>query len=219
MAEMAAKQGTEACKQAFGMDYYVCKQAVDKAANALRSDMQLKELQEKFENADLKPWQHVVLKMLELQGESKILFVVDTLGNQGKTWLALYITLTKEGQSFDCTNKKDVAYALNPEKKIFVFDITWATELKMSLQVLESIKNRIVFSGKYESGTKIVANSKVVVMANSFHEGHEAQLSLDRFMILKLRVELGEFGYEFQYYDKHDKKKGSRGSKRNAHKP
>ena len=207
MAEMAAKQGTEAAKNAYGMDYYVSKAAVDKAANAVRSDLALAVLKEKYESATLKPWQDVVMKMLELQGEREILFVIDEQGNQGKTWLTQYITLTKDGQCFDSTNKKDVAYALNPERKIFVFDMTRATEPKMSLQILESIKNGVVFSGKYESGTKIVAGAKVIVMANSFTEAHEAQLSRDRFMILHLKPEMGNIGYEFTYWTMaHEKK-------------
>lgn len=201
MAEVAAKEGTEACKEAYGMEYYVQKQAVDKTANALRSGMALKKMREDFENATLKKWQHVVIKLVEMQGNREILFVIDEIGNQGKTWLTQYMTIVQEGQCFDSTNKKDVAYALNPEKSTFIFDITRATEPKMSLQVLESIKNGIVFSGKYESGTKIVSNAKVIVMANSFNEVHEAQLSVDRFMILHLKPQMGEMNYEFQYFD------------------
>ena len=79
--------------------------------------------------------------------------------NQRKTWLTQCIALTQNGQSSGSTNKRDVAYALDPEKKTYVFNITRATEPKMSLQILESINNGIVFSGKYESGTKIVANA------------------------------------------------------------
>ena len=127
MAEMAAKQGTEAAKAAYGMDYYVSKQAVDKAANAVRSDLTLTVLKEQFENATLKPWQDMVMKLIELQGDREILFIIDEQGNQGKTWLTQFITLTKDGQCFVSTNKKDLAYALNPEKKIFVFDMTRAT--------------------------------------------------------------------------------------------
>ena len=207
MAEMAAKQGTDAAKAAYGMDYYVSKNAVDKADNALRSDMALATLQEKFENATLKKWQDVVMKLIEIQGEREILFVIDELGNQGKTWLTQYITLTRNGQCFDSTNKKDVAYALNPEKDIFVFDMTRATEPKMSLQILESIKNGIVFSGKYEPGTKIVNEAKVVIMANSFTELHEAQFSCDRFMILNLKPEMNEMGYTFTYWTKASEKR------------
>ena len=207
MAEMAAKQGTEAAKAAFGMDYYVSKNAVDKAANALRSDMELATMQEQFENATLKKCQDVVMKLLELQGDRETSFVVDERGNQGKTWLTQYVTLTKNRQCFDSTNKEDVAYALNPEKNTFVFDMTRATEPKMSLQILESIKNGIVFSGKYESGTKIVAGAKVVVMANTFTELHEAQLSCDRFMILHLKPEMSEVGFKFTYWTKASEKK------------
>ena len=207
MAEMAAKQGTEAAKNAYGTDYYVSKAAVDKAAKAMRSDLALEVLKEKYEKATLKQWQDVVMKLIKMQGEREILFVVDEHGNQGKTWLTQYITLTQDGQCFDSTNKKDVAYALNPERKIFVFDMTRATEPKMSLQILESIKNGVVFSGKYESGTKIVAGAKVVVMANSFTELHEAQLSKDRFLILHLKPEMGSIGYEFTYWTSMQNKK------------
>ena len=77
----------------------------------------------------------------------------------------------------------------------------------MSLQILESIKNGVVFSGEYKSGTKIVAGTKVIVMANSFTEAHEAQLSKDRFMILHLKPEMGKVSYEFTYWTTtHEKK-------------
>ena len=180
---------------------------MDKAANALRSDIALKKMREEFETATLKPWQHVVMKMVEIQGDREILFVIHEIGNQGKTWLTQYMTILKDGQCFDSTNKKDVAYALNPEKNTFIFDITRATEPKMSLQILESIKNGIVFNGKYESGTKIVTKAKVIVMANSFNEMHEAQLSVDRFMILHLKPIMGQMNYEFQYWDGTNAKK------------
>ena len=215
MAEMAAKQRTEAAKAAFGMDYYVSKNAVDKAANALRSDMALAVMKEQFENTTLKLWQDVAMKMLEIQGDREILFVVDELGNQGKTWLTQYITLTKEGQCFDSTNK-DVAYAICPEKKIFALDMTRAAEPKMSLQILESIKNGIVFSGKYESGTKIVAGAKVIVMANSFTELHEAQLSCDSFMILHLKPEMSNIAFNFTCWTKGSKKEDSDRRKRST---
>ena len=207
MAEVAAKEGTEACKEVYRMEYYIQKQAIDKAANALRSDIALKKLKEEFETATLKPWQHVVMKLVEIQGNREILFVIDDIGNQGKTWLTQYMTIIHEGQCFDSTNKKDVAYALNPEKNTFIFDVTRATEPKMSLQILESIKNGIVFSGKYESGTKIVSNAKVILMANSFNELHEAQLSVDRFMILHLKPVMGQMNYEFQYWDSTNSKR------------
>ena len=145
--------------------------------------------------------------MIELQGDREILFVINEFGNRRKTWLTQYIALTQNGQSFGSTNERDVPYALNPEKKTYVFNITRATEPKMSLQILESINNGIVFSGKYESGTKIVANAKVVVMANTFNKQHEAQLSLDRFMILKLRMEMQQVKYEFTYFNEHGDKK------------
>ena len=77
----------------------------------------------------------------------------------------------------------------------------------MSLQILESIKNGIVFSGKYESGTKIVAGAKVIVMANSFTELHEAQLSCDRFMILHLKPEMSNVAFNFTYWTKGSEKK------------
>ena len=207
MAELAAKLGTEAAKEAFGMDYYVNKNAVDKAVNAVRSDIALGVMKEKFENSTLKPWQDVVLKLIEMQGDRKILFVVDEQGNHGKMWLTQYITLTQEGQRPDPTNKKDVKYALNPEKRIFIFDMTRATEPKMSLQILESLKNGIVFSGKYESGTKIVSGAKVVVMANSFTELHKAQLSCDRFLILHLKPEMQQVSSEPTHRTKASNKK------------
>ena len=145
----------------------------------------LKKLREQFEDVNLRPWQHVVLKIIKIQNDRVILFIIDELGNQGKTWLAQYITLTKNGQSFDSTNKEDVAYTLNPEKETFIFDITRATEPNMSLQILESIKNGMVFSGKYERGQRTTRSTAKHQQIHDTETTHRSKGSWLRTHILR----------------------------------
>ena len=201
MVEMAAKHGSQAAAEQYGTDYYVSKQAVHKAATVMRADKSFKRMK-KFEGAKLQEWQHAIKRLIEMQSSREILFVVDEIGNKGKTWLAQYLSMLENGQTFNNTNKKDVAYAMDTEKNLDIFDITRAVEPKMSLQILESIKNGTMFSGKYESATKIVEDAKIVVICNAFNKTHTHQLSLDRFLILRLDQYMSRVMYKLEYFNR-----------------
>jgi len=115
----------------------------------------------------------------------KIIFVVDPVGNKGKTWFMQYYQHL-HGEKCFCLEpgkKADMAHALPYSSALRVVFIDCARSNAQYLQYdfLESLKNGRVFSPKYESGVKLFNKMHVVVMMNQ--QPNPTELSEDRYDI------------------------------------
>jgi len=68
--------------------------------------------------------------------------------------------------------------------QIVLFNFTRALEGHVSYTAIESVKDGLVFSGKYEGGTKIFKSPHVIVFSN-WHPD-VTQLTRDRWEIIQL---------------------------------
>jgi len=116
-----------------------------------------------------------------------VIFVVDTVGNTGKSWF------TKQycyGHPNSCLlepgKKADMAYMLPEVLKVLFIDVTrkQAENMDHVYSFIESCKNGRVFSSKYESRVKYYGPMHVVVMMNQ-HPDMTA-LSEDRYLVIDL---------------------------------
>ena len=71
----------------------------------------------------------------------------------------------------------DIKYAYNGQK-VVLFDITRSQPERFNYEVLESIKNGMIFSGKYESAVRIFADVPHVVVFSNW--GPEDKIHLSR---------------------------------------
>ena len=114
-----------------------------------------------------RPWQKKILSLLpSIHNDRNILWISDTVGNQGKSRLALHLCL--EHNAVILSGKiADMAYAYNKEP-IVIFDVprTQAENLDHLFAFAESLKNGIIFSNKYESQQKIFKPPIVIFFAN-----------------------------------------------------
>lgn len=87
--------------------------------------------------------------------------------------------------AFMCTigKKNDIAHAYNYEEYV-VFDIARAEKEFINYSIIESFKNGFLFSGKYDSTTKIFKSAKVVIFANVAPD--EDKWSNDRYDVIDL---------------------------------
>ena len=114
-------------------------------------------------------------------------FVVDPEGNSGKTWLCQYL-LTKEPdkvQVMRVGRRDDLAYCIDPSKRIFCFDVPRAQMEFFPYPVLEMLKDRMIFSPKYKSGMKILSNVPYVVVFSN-EPPDLSKLTQDRFNIINV---------------------------------
>lgn len=121
-----------------------------------------------------------------IEGEAddrKIIFVVDKEGNKGKSWLIRYwFSHRDDVQRLSVAKRDDIAYALDVTKRIFCFDVPRGSMQFLQYCMLEGIKDRMVFSPKYNSGCKVFNHkSHVIVFSNEYPDPN--LLSMDRYVL------------------------------------
>lgn len=135
----------------------------------------------------LNEWQEKLNQLLiQEPDERTIIFVVDPKGNKGKTWFAkYYCSLHPENsQILEFGKKPDMAYALEPHIRHLFMNCSRQQVEFLNYSFLESVKDGMVFSSKYESQLKKLGNCHVVVLMNMQPDMHA--LSEDRYHILNI---------------------------------
>lgn len=136
----------------------------------------------------LLPWQGALYDELKLRpDERKIIFVVDKIGNQGKSWFSRYYAdLHEDAQILAPGKKADMAYIVRENVRVFFLDCPRSKQGEfIQYDFLEELKNGHVFSSKYESVIKKFPTPHIVVCMNE-HPCME-KLSADRYRIIVLR--------------------------------
>lgn len=140
------------------------------------------------DGGELREWQRELERRLDdVPDDRRIEFVIDSNGGKGKSWFAHYYwrKFPDKVQRFEFGKRDDYAYALDPSKSIFLFDVPRGKMDFFSYGIAESIKNKFVFSGKYDSTSKYLpGNAHVVVFSNEYPD--MTKLSMDRYIITNL---------------------------------
>jgi len=133
-------------------------------------------------NHDLRDWQRDLNEQLSHEPDDRtITFVVDTQGGKGKTWFAKwYCKKHSDAQYMEPAKKADMAYSLDDNIRVLFLNVTRTqTEKSEYLYAfVESVKDGLIFSPKYESRMKQIGKCHVVVMMNQEPLAH--LLSADR---------------------------------------
>lgn len=143
------------------------------------------------EGVVLRPWQqHIVDLVSQPADDRTIVWVYDPKGNKGKTFLAKFL-MTNYG-AFYCSPGKstDIFYAYN-NQEVIVYDIPRSVDEEFcNWGAIEKLKDGIVFSGKYQAGTKIRKNNAhVIIFSNRLPL--EGKFSEDRIKIIDLSDQPG----------------------------
>lgn len=129
----------------------------------------------------LRVWQQTLVDKIIVPADDRTVhWIVDREGNKGKTFLSKY--LVQELNAFYCPGGKhsDLAY-LYAYQPIIVFDFCRDQEERVPYALIESFKNGLIFSAKYESRMKIIRAPHVICFANFAPD--ESKLSADRWWI------------------------------------
>lgn len=137
---------------------------------------------------DLRPWQKKLEDILKEtpKEDRSILFFVDAQGGKGKTWFQRYMLTNypEEVQVLSCGKRDDVAHAIDVDKRIFLFNIPRKSMEYFNYNIIEQLKDRMVFSPKYDSQTKILNNNPhVVVFSNEYPKMDD--MTADRYVIIE----------------------------------
>jgi len=149
----------------------------DRYAVELKIEAAKAELKAAMELVKLRVWQQSIIDLLDKQGDREVLWVVDSIGGKGKSFLAKWLCVMRDAFYVESGKKADISYAYAFQKTV-VFDLSRATEKFVNYSTIESFKNGIIFSPKYASTTKFFTPAKIVVFSNWAPD--RSQLSEDR---------------------------------------
>jgi len=138
-------------------------------------------------------WQRVLKDRLDAPPDDrKITVVIDEQGGCGKSWFVRKFLSENphDAQMLSIGKRDDLAYAIDESKKFFFFLIPRGQLPYLQFSVLESIKDRLVYSPKYASVTKVLRNNvHVVVFTNEeIDDETRAKLTSDRWNIIRIRT-------------------------------
>lgn len=133
-------------------------------------------------------WQNELEEELDSDPEDrKVKFYVDPDGGKGKSWFVRYY-LSKHPnttQFLSVGKRDDLACAIKTHTRVFLVDVPREQMEFFQYSVMEQLKNRLVFSPKYNSQTKVMqAVPHVVVFCNE--EPDMSRFTEDRWDITHL---------------------------------
>lgn len=136
----------------------------------------------------LRDWQSNLVTLLEEPPDRRtVIFVVDIVGNSGKSWFADWYQqkIGDTCQILTPGRRADMSYMLQPNLKVLFLDAPRAKNGDyIQYDFLEDLKNGRVFSPKYESIMKTYEPMHIVVFMNE--EPDRTKLSADRFKVINV---------------------------------
>lgn len=142
------------------------------------------------EDHPLKLWQQELnIKLNRPPDDRTIIFVVDVVGNSGKSWFAKYYRRNHDQVQIMCPGKyADMALLYDDTSRVLFLDCPRSKQGDfIQYNFLEAVKNQFVQSGKYESCIKEnIEKTHVVVLMNE--KPNMEMLSEDRFDIIEVNT-------------------------------
>lgn len=141
-----------------------------------------------FRDGDLRQWQAAL--DTELRGppsQRSIKFVIDREGNRGKTFFQQWYLSrhSDKVQILGTAKRDDMAHMVDESKSIFFVNVPRGQMEFFQYSVIESLKDQMVASPKYNSYMKMLAVvPHVMVFANEWPD--ESRLSVDRWDFMDL---------------------------------
>ena len=161
--------------------YYKYERMIEKTVAKYNQEKNIIDLKATYVNINWRLWQLKLIEYLEKEPDQrKILWFVDEKGNSGKTFITKYLLTEGDTLRYENGKSADVKYALDGQR-IVVFDLSRSQETHVNYEVIESVKNGVVFSTKYESQMKVFKTPHVLIMANFAPD--ESKMSADRWDI------------------------------------
>ena len=167
----------EGCKDWFASKKYCSKSDTHIAGPWTEKVKPLKTISE------LRPWQSALVTLLKEEPDDRtIIWYYDKDGGAGKTKICKYLAFNHGATVITNGGVKDIAFMVQ-DPKIVLFNFTRSKEAFVSYEGIESIKDGLITSCKYESGTKIFDSPHVVIFAN--FEPEFNKLTRDRWKLYK----------------------------------
>lgn len=135
--------------------------------NSYKQAQVIERLRREFATTRWYTWQYLLIRSLthHVPDPRRVTWFMDKDGNTGKTFLSRYLVTHHDAVRFENGKSTDIKHAYGGNK-IVIFDFSRSQQEHINYEVIESIKNGIVFSPKYESDMKVFDPPHLVCFAN-----------------------------------------------------
>lgn len=143
-----------------------------------------------YDNVVWRPWQINIIRLLEEKPNDRtIIWAWEPTGNVGKSFLAKWLVIKHkaiiaDGKKDNVFNQVFASLENEIEPYLIILDIPRHNIDYVNYGVLESLKNGMIYSGKYEGGVCIFPNPHVLVFANTPPD--RGRMSDDRWLVLDI---------------------------------
>lgn len=161
-----------------------CQKSETRIAGPFYFPAQLQTVRDPLDGKELRPWQADILEIVRTDPDDRTIhWYWETVGNVGKTSLCKHLVLKHDAQMLN-GKKADMAHALRDDIRVVCIDLARTSESYAPYEAIEQIKNGLIFSGKYDSRTKVFNPPHLFVFAN--FPPDQAKLSADRWHIVHI---------------------------------
>lgn len=141
-----------------------------------------------LQQGELRQWQQDLSNtLMEEPDDRSIHFYVDLEGGKGKSWYTRYMVseYPDRVQFLSIGKRDDLAFAIDETKTIFLFDIPRGSMEFFQYNVVEKLKDQMIFSAKYASRTKLIEHKVHVVVFCNEHPDMD-KMTEDRYIITEI---------------------------------
>jgi len=135
-----------------------------------------------------KEWQSQLETRLAADADDRTVdFYVDKDGGKGKTWFQQYLCCKwpERVQLLAPGKREDIAHTIDINKNIFLINVPRQGMEFLNYTILEQIKDRMIFSPKYDSVMKILlSKAHVVVFCNE--DPDFTKMTFDRYNVITM---------------------------------
>lgn len=145
-------------------------------------------LHQQLETRPLRDWQvGAHEELLATPDDRCIKFYVDTTGGTGKSFFIrwMYTKYPEKVQMLGIGKRDDIAFCVDHSKSIFLINVPRGSMEFLQYTILEQLKDRTVFSPKYQGSMKVLQACCHVVVFSNEHPKMEA-MSADRYLVVEL---------------------------------
>jgi len=140
----------------------------------------------RLQEGELRDWQIDLNNLIQGEADDRIVnFIVDPEGNKGKTFFQrwFYTNNSDKSQILSVAKRDDMAHAIDETKTVFLLNVPRGGMEFLQYTILEQLKDRMVFSPKYDSRMKVLkAKTHVCVFCNE--EPDLRKMTEDRYNII-----------------------------------
>jgi len=134
-------------------------------------------------------WQTEILELIDSEPDDrKVHWYWSRAGSIGKSQFAKYCVFRKNCLFFEEGKKSDIMHLIfeAPEERLecMIIDVPRDNGNNISYKAIESIKNGMIYSPKYEGGYKLFNSPHIIVFANQ--PPQQERLSEDRWVITNI---------------------------------